>query len=307
MTARVRRLALAAFSALGSLSAAAGAVESKEVVRRSLVLGPEVRTIDIDNVFGSVQVKAGAEGRVELVIHQTIVADDAEALAAAKREVFLDVVEGSTRLELVQDGAFRDDCDRRCDDDDEKAGNDESDESDENDRSHRRHRHRRSQWDPDYDVDWRWEVTVPAAIALEASNVNGGDLVVAGVTGPVEVSNVNGDVRLTGLGGRASASTVNGELEASFDRPLAAPAEFSTVNGDVTLAFPRPFGAELEFSTLHGDVYTDFDYDSTPSPARVERDGSRYRVGREALVKLGGGGHRLACATVNGDILIRER
>ena len=201
----------------------------------------------------------------------------------------------------MQDGPFRDDCDRRCDDD---ATDEDGDESR---WGHRGHRRRHGNWDPDYDVEWRWEVTVPAAIALEASNVNGGDLVVAGVTGPVEVSNVNGDVRLTGLGGRASASTVNGELEASFDRPLAAPAEFSTVNGDVTLAFPRPFGAELEFSTLHGDVYTDFDYDSTPSPARVERDGSRYRVGREAMVKLGGGGHRLACATVNGDILIRER
>ena len=290
------RVHVLSFAVLSSLAVAAGAVESKEVLRRSIPLAAGVRTVAVDNVFGSVAVRAGAVDRVEVVIHQTIVADDAEAMAAAKREVTLDVIEGAGRLELVQDGPFRDDCDRRCDADDDGAGRHDG----------RRH-DRRHGWDPDYDVEWSWEVTVPAEIGLEASNVNGGDLTVDGVTGPVEASNVNGDVRLAGLGGRANASTVNGELEAAFDRPLAAPAEFSTVNGDVNLVFPRPFGAELEFSTLHGDVYTDFAYDSSPRPARVEREGSRWRVGRETVVKLGGGGPRLACATVNGDILIRER
>jgi hypothetical protein len=260
-----------------------------EVVTRSLPLG-DARTVEVDNVFGSVRVRAGAAGRVEVKIHQTIRAETAEALAAARREVVLEVYEEDGRLELVQGGPFRDDdCERRCGEDD-GAG-----------------RHRRHHWDPDYEVEWRWEVTVPATVALEASTVNGGDLEVTGVTGEVEAANVNGAVRLAGLGGRASASTVNGELSAEFTRALDAPAEFTTVNGDVSLTFPRGFGAELEFSTLHGDVYTDFDFDSSPVPARVERDGGRWRVGRETVVRLGGGGPRLACTTVNGDVLIRER
>lgn len=273
----------------GAVPALADLAPVTDVVSRSLPLGAAT-TVEIDNVFGSVSVRAGAAGRVEVKIRRTIRAESESALADARREVVLEVYEEDGRLELVQGGPFRDDdCSRRCDDGDDSAG------------------HRRRSWDPDYDVEWRWEVTVPAAIALEASNVNGGDLVIAGVTGTVEAANVNGDVRLTGLGGRANASTVNGELSAEFTRALAAPAEFSTVNGDVSLTFPRGFGAELEFSTLHGDVYTDFDLDSSPVPARVERDGGRWRVGRETVVKLGGGGPRLACTTVNGDVLIRER
>ena len=136
MNARARLLALVAFSAARGLSPPPPARSSR---RRSCAAAsssdPRCGRSSIDNVFGSVQVKAGAAGRVELVIHQTIVADDAEALAAAKREVLLDVVEGSARLELVQDGPFRDDCDRRCDDD---ATDEDGDESRRGHRGHRR-------------------------------------------------------------------------------------------------------------------------------------------------------------------------
>ena len=263
-------------------AAPALAVESSDVVRREFAFAGGGRTVSIDNVFGPVTVRAGVGDRVEVVIRRTWRADDAAALERAAREVTLEVRESPERLELEQDGPFRcEDC--------------------------RRHR-----WDdPGYEVEWAWEVTVPAGAALEAATVNGGDLVVEGVRGAVSVANVNGAVRLSGLGGRASASTVNGDLEAEFDAVLAAPARFSTVNGGIELAFPRGLGAELAFETLNGEVYTDFAFEASALPAAVEREGgragTRYRLGRDTVVRLGGGGPRLACSTVNGDIVIRER
>jgi hypothetical protein len=263
-------------------AAPAAALEGTDVVRREFAFAGAGRTLSIDNVFGPVTVRAGGGERVVVVIRRTWSADDAAALERAKREVTLEVRESPERLELEQDGPFR------------------------------REDGRRHGWDdPGYEVEWAWEVTVPAGVALEAATVNGGALVIEGVRGPVSASNVNGGVRLSGLGGRASASTVNGDLEADFEAVLAAPAKFSTVNGEIELAFPRGLGAELAFETLNGEVYTDFPFESAAVPAAVEREGgrsgARYRLGRDTVVRLGGGGPRLACSTVNGDIVIRER
>jgi hypothetical protein len=270
--------------ALITVAAAAGAVESRNEERRSFDLPPAAgaRTVVIDNVFGPVRVHAGTGDQVEVVIQETFKGRDADALARARREVTLEANPTPGRLELVQQGPFRED------------------------------RGRRSQgWRPDYEVEWSWDVTVPADAAVEASSVNGGEVAVEGVHGEVSASNVNGGVRLSDLGGHASATTVNGDVKAAFATPLAAPARFATVNGDIDLAFPSGFGADLSFSTVHGDVYTDFPSVAAAQPARIESEthgsGHRFRVGRDSVVRLGGGGPRLECSTVNGDIVIRER
>ena len=56
-------------------------------------------------------------------------------------------------------------------------------------------------WDPDYEMSWEWDVTVPPGVDLEVSTVNGGTLSVDGARGSVRATNVNGALRLTGLGG----------------------------------------------------------------------------------------------------------
>lgn len=274
----LRAAGLAAVALL-AVAGAAGAVEATETLRRSFTVPAAAgeRSIEVDNVFGSVRVRGGDGDRVEIVVTQKLRADDAEALARARAEVRLEVVEAAGRLELVQDGPFR--------------------------RDHAR-RHR----DPGYEVSWDWEVTVPRGADLEVSTVNGGEVRVIDVRGRLDAANVNGDVRLEEVGSVTEAATVNGDVEVVFAETLTGPAEFATVNGEIDLAFPRGFGAELEFSTLHGEVYTDFEVGSGPTPARVESSGKgHWRIGRDSVVVLGGGGPRLECSTVNGDILIRER
>jgi hypothetical protein len=280
-----------------------------EVVRREIVLRPDVRVVAIDNVFGAVSVRAAAGGvraaaggdgaaaaagvrggtaaRIAVEIVQRAEARDDAALAAAFREVTLDVVDDGERLELIQDGPFR--CHERR----ERGRTSRDGECDP---------------EPDYRVRWEWSVEVPPGIDLVAGTVNGGALEVSGVAGSVEASNVNGPLRLTDLGGRVDASTVNGDLIAAFARAPQSGSRFETVNGSVELTLPRDTSAEVGFETLHGGIYTDFEVTPLPTRAVVARDSrARYRFDRTTVVRIGRGGVRLDCETLNGDIVLRAR
>jgi hypothetical protein len=286
MTSRRPWKAVAAVAALGMVAPGAPvwAAERAEVVHREIALGPGDRQIVVDNVFGSVSVRAGAAGKVTLEIRQHASARREAALDQAFDEVTLEVLHADGRLELVQDGPFR--CERCCS---RRSGCD---------------------WDPDYEVSWEWDVVVPPESDLRASTVNGGGLEIAGVAGQVTARNVNGPLRLEGLVGAVEAATVNGDLEAAFASPPSAASSFTTVNGDVELSLPGTTGAEIGFDTVHGDLLTDFEV--TPVPVRpvAERRAagvSRYRFERDGVVRIGGGGVRLDCETVNGDIVVRAR
>jgi hypothetical protein len=269
-------------------TAPVAALESTDVERRSFELSPtsDGRRVEIDNVFGPVTVRGSAGDRVELTIHRRITAADAAELERARAEVRLEVMEAAGRLELVQDGPFRDDCDER---------------------GRRRGRHR----ERDYEVEWSWEVTVPSDVALEVSTVLGDLVLVDGVGGELDVANVNGAVRVVGARAATEAATVNGDVEVEFAVRPTAPMSFSTVNGEIEVALPAGSGAELAVETLNGEIYTDFPAAATARPATVERErsgrGTRFRLGGETVVRLGAGGPRLAANTVNGDVLIRER
>lgn len=273
---------------LMSSTAALGALEWSDVERRSFELRPTAdgRHVGIDNVFGPVTVRAGAGDRVEVTIERRITAADAGELERARAEVRLEVVEKAGRLELIQDGPFRDDRD---------------------DRGRRRGRHR----ERDYEVEWSWQVTVPADVALEVSTVLGDQIAVEGVAGELDVANVNGSVRIVGARAATAAATVNGDVEVEYAARPDAPMSFATVNGEIEVTLPAGSGVELAVATVNGGIYTDFPAAATAAPATVERErngrGTRYRIGGETVVRLGAGGPRLAAQTVNGDVLIRER
>jgi hypothetical protein len=268
---------------------AARAVERTEVVEREIALAAGVREVVIDNVFGPVEVKTGAAGKVTLELRQHASARREDDLADAFREVTLSVETEDDRLTLLQDGPFR--CENRCC---ARSGCD---------------------WDPDYEVTWEWEVTVPPDVDLEVSTVNGGSLSVDGARGNVRAANVNGALRLTALGGgEVSATTVNGGVVAQFDRAPATDSTFVTVNGKVELELPRDTRAEVSVDTLHGDLYTDFEAEAIPVKAVAEREsgsGHRYRFDQDLVVRIGGGAAakavRLDCRTVNGDVVVRAR
>jgi hypothetical protein len=156
-------------------------------------------------------------------------------------------------------------------------------------------------------------ISVPRRTSVHASVVNGGDVVVTGVTGEHELSNVNGDVVATDISGAAVVGTTNGDVKVSFaDVTPGKAMSFSSFNGDLDVTLPANLGADLRVNSGHGDLFTDFEVELTPQPAVVERGadaGGRYRVRMERGMRavIGGGGPEITFRTFNGDVIIRKR
>jgi|CXWL01.1.fsa_nt_gi hypothetical protein len=154
-------------------------------------------------------------------------------------------------------------------------------------------------------------IQVPAGTTLHLSCVNDGDIVVHGVTGEMELANVNGAITVDGAAAPVVAETVNGDVVITWKRlETSEPLAFSTLNGDIDLTLPASFKAEVAFKTQNGDLLSDFDVALSPSAAKrqEERSGGRYRVTIEKAVRgtINGGGPELRLETFNGSIYLRK-
>ena len=133
---RASRFAFALLAPL-ALAAPAAALERHDVVRRELALAAGAgRWVEIDNVMGGVEVRAGAGDRVVVEIRRSATARRESELDLAFAEVALVVEESADGVALVQDGPFR--CGERRRGDRERRG---------------RHGWGGCDWDPDYEVE----------------------------------------------------------------------------------------------------------------------------------------------------------
>ncbi|ANM32429.1 hypothetical protein ABI59_22080 [Acidobacteria bacterium Mor1] len=155
------------------------------------------------------------------------------------------------------------------------------------------------------------EIEVPTNTSLELSTLNDGVLVVDGVEGDLELSNLNGPIRVTNVRGSVIASSNNGDVTVAFARISPDKAmSFSTLNGDVDVTFPPNLAAELRISSARGEIFTDFEYDLMPNAPVVEQSGDdrayRVRIDRDVRAKVGSGGPEMHFKTFNGNIYIRK-
>jgi len=154
-------------------------------------------------------------------------------------------------------------------------------------------------------------IRVPRNTSVHVSSVNGGDIVVRGVSGEHEIEHVNGAITATDVAGTVVAHTTNGDVKVTLTRINAGKAmSFVSFNGDVDVTFPPGLAAELSLRSDNGEVYTDFDVEvqkSAPTK-REDRSGGRYRVSVEKSMKatVGGGGPEMTLRTFNGDIYLRK-
>src|SRR4051812_4743393 len=140
-------------------------VHDHEVIQKSFSLGPEHRFIDIDNIFGSIEVVGGSGNQVELVVDENTRAESKNALALAHKEVTLDITQPDGGLKLYVDGPFRCNCDGGC-------------------RGERRH-------DDGYVVKMDFVLHVPSNVDVNLKTVNEGRVVVHNVDGNFIARNVN--------------------------------------------------------------------------------------------------------------------
>ncbi|MGX1928713.1 DUF4097 family beta strand repeat-containing protein [Flagellimonas sp. 2504JD4-2] len=156
------------------------------------------------------------------------------------------------------------------------------------------------------------QVKVPKNFALKLSTVNEGNIYVEGVSGEMEISNVNGGITLKSVSGSASTDTVNGNIKVDFNSISGdANMAFSSLNGDLDITFPNSLKADVKAKTDMGDIYTDFDMQVSANQPEVNKNNSSgtYKVKIEQWVqgKINGGGPEMLFKTFNGDILIKSK
>ena len=139
-------------------------------------------------------------------------------------------------------------------------------------------------------ADVAYQVTLPAALALEAETVNG-RVSAANRAGDLVLSTVNGTVRVDGHDGPLKVNTVNGSVEVSFAGPMRQ-ASLETVNGSVTVTCARESSIRCTLQTTNGRIQSQF-----PEVTVEGKWGPK-----EARGAINGGRESLAVETVNGDV-----
>lgn len=260
-------------------------VRDTERVQRTLTFsGAGPYRLEIDNVFGSIEVAAHEGRTIELTVNKTLAARSADRLEAARTEVTLDVKETPGVINLFVDGPFRDCWKER--------------------------RERARARDSGYHVRYDFVLRVPRQLALDLRTVNNGDIKVDGTIGDFDVSNVNGSIEMLDVAGSGRVATVNKDVRVVFRENPAGAASFKSVNGDLVICFQPSLAANLRLKTFNGGLYSDFETTALPALRPVStRQGGKfvYKTDRSVGVRVGSGGPELRFETLNGDIRILER
>ena len=257
-------------------------VQEQETIQKSIFMsGVQHKSLDVDNVWGSIEVVGTNSDQVQLTVNKSVRAESKDKLEQARKEVTLDITDQPGSLKLYVNGPFRCNCNDGC-------GHREFD---------------------GYIVKMDFQLRVPSGIDVKVKTVNEGRVVVRDINGNFLVHNVNGDVELDNIVGSGSAHTVNGPVKVSFRQNPRENSDFRTVNGAVELRFAPGLAADFRFKTFNGAIYSDFPVTALPVHAiQEEHHGTKvvFRADRYTSVRVNSGGPEIKVENLNGDIRILE-
>ncbi|MGH9742741.1 MAG: DUF4097 family beta strand repeat-containing protein, partial [Candidatus Acidiferrum sp.] len=257
-------------------------VREEEKIQKSFAVpSTGQKSLEIDDVWGSIEVVADRTDKVDVAVDRTTRAESKEKLELAKKEVTLDITQQEGALKLYVNGPFRCQCDD-C---------------------------RHSRDDDGYRVKMDFVVHVPRDMDIKVKTVNEGRVVVRDTNGSFLVRNVNGDIEMDNVSGSGTARTVNGPVIVSFRQNPKENSDFKTINGNVELKFEPDLSADFRLKTFNGGVYSDFPVTAMPVHAmEQEHKGGKviYRSDRYAEVRVKSGGPQIQVENLNGDIRILE-
>jgi hypothetical protein len=239
------------------------------------------RTLEIDNVWGSIEVVGSASDQAHVTVNKSIRAESKGKIEQAKKEVTLDVTQQADALKLYVNGPFRCNC----------------------------HDCGRSRDDDGYVVKMDFQVQVPRDVDIKIKTVNEGHVSVRDINGSFVVRNVNGDIQIRNIAGSGTARTVNGPVKVSFRQNPREASDFETVNGAIELQFARDLSADFRFKTFNGGIYSDFPVTALPVQGmQEEHHGAKvvFRADRYTGARINAGGPQIKVENLNGDIRILE-
>jgi hypothetical protein len=258
-------------------------LQEKETIRKTFNLIAEHKILEVDNVFGSIEVTGGEGNQVQLVVNKTIFAESKDRMETAKKEVTLDITDQPDFLKLYVNGPFRCNCSDGCEG---------------------------QRVDRGYRVKMDFQLQVPRNIEVKLKTVNSGSVHVQDVTGNFSVHNVNGRIEMLNVAGSGTAKTVNGPVKVTFRENPRENSDFGTINGNVELYFVRGLAGDFRFKTMNGAVYSDFEMTSLPAqPVSSERQGTKFVFHSDRFTggRIGSGGPEIKAENLNGDIRVLER
>lgn len=103
-----------------------------------------------------------------------------------------------------------------------------------------------------------FEILVPRNTSLVLRAQQGGDIVVEGVEGDIDINSMNGEVVLRDIASSAVVNTMNGEIRATFKRAPDKPVSLSSMNGEIDVRLPSDTKANLRMRTHNGSIRTNF-------------------------------------------------
>jgi DUF4097 and DUF4098 domain-containing protein YvlB len=257
-------------------------VQEEETIQKSFSMaGVQHKSLEIDNVWGSIEVVGTNSDQAQLTVKKSVRAESKEKLEQARQEVTLDITEQAGSLKLYVNGPFRCNCD-------DGRGRREFE---------------------GYIVKMDFQFRVPRDIDIKVKTVNEGHVLVRDINGTFLVRNVNGDVEMDNIAGSGTARTVNGPVKVSFRQNPRENSVFGTINGDVDLRFAQGLAADFRFKTFNGSIYSDFPVTALPVRAiQEEHHGAKvvFHADRYTGVRVNSGGPEIKVENLNGEIRILE-
>src|SRR5260370_22576176 len=164
-------------------------MHEEETIQKSFSMaGVEHKSLEIDNVWGSIEVVGTNSDQAQLMVKKSVRAESREKLEQARKEVTLDITEQTGSLKLYVNGPFRCHCDDGCG---------------------------RREFEG-YIVKMDFQLQVPRDIDIKLKTVNEGRVLVGDINGNFVVRNVNGDVAMDNFARSGTVHTVNGPVKVSF-------------------------------------------------------------------------------------------
>ena len=152
-------------------------------------------------------------------------------------------------------------------------------------------------------------IKVPRVLNLLVSTVNNGNVEIENLGGSIVANNVNGSIKLSGISREAVASTINGNVDINYSKNPEKACRFYTLNGDINAWFQKGLAATMSFESFNGELFTNVPrLESLPVAIEKKetRKGIKFKVNGNRF-KVGDGGVFLDFETFNGDVYVKEK
>lgn len=159
------------------------------------------------------------------------------------------------------------------------------------------------------EFEFNLQMKIPHYLMSHISTINGGQVVVEGLSNGVKAANINGGIFVNRVKGAVTAETVNGNIRVEYDENPSSEADFHSINGIIEVIAPENLSAVVTFNSFQGDLYTDFEQiEYLQNRVKRNSDGNhRLKIEKSSPIQFGNGGPEMRLQLLYGNAYIKQR